>query len=83
MKRWTSPLSVVLILGAAALAIFAGVGHPSESDGLEQIALRPSPRIGLNFIRFFWSESRDGRLNTTTPYLQPDSIFRDFADLGV
>lgn len=44
---------------------------------------RPAnPQIGLNFIRFYWSD-KPGTLDTTTPYLQPDAIFRDFHDLGV
>ncbi len=39
-------------------------------------------QIGLNFIRFYWSD-RPNQLDKTTPYLQPDAIFRDFKDLGV
>lgn len=45
---------------------------------------RPNrPQIGLNFIRFYWSDARDTTLNTTTPYLQPDWIYKDFRELGV
>lgn len=40
------------------------------------------PQIGLNFIRFYFS-NRPGELDTTTPYLQPAAIFRDFKELGV
>ena len=44
---------------------------------------RPAnPQIGLNFIRFYWSD-RPNALDTTTPYLQPEAIFREFKDLGV
>jgi len=44
---------------------------------------RPTnPQIGLNFIRFYWSD-RPNALDTTTPHLQPDAIFREFKDLGV
>jgi hypothetical protein len=39
-------------------------------------------QIGLNFIRVYFS-NRPNELDTTTPYLQPDAIFRDFKDLGV
>jgi hypothetical protein len=41
------------------------------------------PQIGLNFIRFYWSERRNGLLNTATPYYQPEAIFADFAELGI
>lgn len=45
---------------------------------------RPAqPQIGLNFIRFYWSDNRKIALNTTTPYLQPDWIFQDFRELGI
>lgn len=64
-------------------------GAPREKLFNKTIGLSPSnknvnePQIGLNFIRFYWVESRDNSLNKTTPYLQPDYIFKDFANLGV
>ncbi|MFQ5342538.1 MAG: hypothetical protein ACE5F6_13420, partial [Anaerolineae bacterium] len=39
------------------------------------------PQIGLNFIRFFWESP--GEPDTTTPYVQPEWIFDDFAELGI
>ncbi|MGA2586166.1 MAG: glycosyl hydrolase [Candidatus Aminicenantales bacterium] len=74
-----------LLVVVVSLSLSAGAGQ-AASVTAQSKSVDPAsgpPRIGLNFIRFFWSESRDGRLNTTTPYFQPDSIFRDFADLGV
>jgi hypothetical protein len=45
---------------------------------------RPAqPQIGLNFIRFYWTDSQSTQLNTTTPYWQPAWIFNDFAALRV
>ncbi len=83
MKRRRPPLSAVLIIGAAALAVLAGSGHTGVSDGQEQVAPRPAPQIGLNFIRFYMHGIPRGGLDTSTSYVQPDWIFHDFADLGV
>ena len=43
----------------------------------------PNPQIGLNFIRFYWSQSPTPGVDTQTARLQPDSIFSDFKALGV
>jgi hypothetical protein len=64
---------ISLCLNVTALSATAELAR-SDTD---------APQIGLNFIRFYWSEARDGQLDTATPYLQPDWIFRDFTDLGV
>jgi hypothetical protein len=39
-------------------------------------------QIGLNFIRFYWTNKSDA-LDTTTAYAQPETIFKDFKGLGV
>lgn len=41
-----------------------------------------SPQIGLNFVRYYWTDRPGASLNTTTPYLQPAAIFDDFRSLG-
>ncbi len=52
--------------------------------GSEPLRRPEKLQIGLNFIRFYWADGRQpGALNTTTPYLQPEWIFRDFKELGV
>jgi len=39
-------------------------------------------QIGLNFIRFYWSDA-PGVLDMQTPYLQPPAMFDDMKALGV
>jgi hypothetical protein len=69
----------------------AGAPTPTTAPGIAAVptlAAQPALRrpknlqIGLNFIRFYWSD-RPNVLDMTTPYLQPDAIFREFKDLGV
>lgn len=40
-------------------------------------------QIGLNFIRFYMDDLPTGAPNQRAPYLQPDWIFQDFAELGI
>ncbi|MBI5653735.1 MAG: endo-1,4-beta-xylanase [Chloroflexi bacterium] len=67
-----------------------GIAPTSAPVATTASTLNPNPvlhrpanlQIGLNFIRFYWSD-KPGLLDLTTPYLQPDAIFREFKDLGV
>ncbi|MCI0477076.1 MAG: hypothetical protein L0Y55_12575, partial [Anaerolineales bacterium] len=65
------------IVSPTPIATTASTLNPNP--GLRRPA---NPQIGLNFIRFYWSD-KPGALDTTTPHLQPDAIFREFKDLGV
>lgn len=46
---------------------------------LTQAAAVTTPQIGLNFIRFFWENPKQ----TNAQIYQPETIFKDFEDLGV
>ena len=49
----------------------------------EKFRARPGPQIGLNFIRFFWSESRREPPAAALPDVyRPDTVFRDLESLG-
>ena len=68
----------------------ASVASPAQSSAVTLAStqaaipnqLLAEPQIGLNFIRFYWSNKGNG-LDTSTPYLQPEYIFVDFQQLGV
>lgn len=61
--------------------------HRSGGQPLPNIAVpckfcaRPGPQVGLNFVRFFWDDSRRGPAGGLDVY-QPGTIFRDLAGLG-
>lgn len=56
----------------------------AEPPALPQPFSRPERplQIGLNFIRFYWSNQVNA-LDTTTSYLQPETIFADFRTLNI
>ncbi|MFQ5593507.1 MAG: hypothetical protein ACE5HA_05100 [Anaerolineae bacterium] len=60
----------------------ADLAFPSPTPSPTPALNRPEDsQIGLNFIRFFWAPP--GEPDTTTPYVQPEWIFNDFAELGI
>lgn len=81
MKRKTLPC-FLLLSAIAGWTVYSGSGYSRGPEGQERTARRAVPQIGLNFIRFYMHGAPRGGLDTSTPYVQPDWIFRDFADLG-
>ena len=65
------------------------VEEPSKLEALPSTDLdRPEKlQIGVNFIRFYWSEdnsqSETGSFDTPSDYVQPEAIFEDFSKLGI
>ena len=53
---------------------------PGATPHSEFYAL-PGPQLGLNFTRFFWTETRPGRTAPSNGY-RPDIVFRDLDHLG-
>lgn len=83
-----APLSPASSQVASTTATAPGIPRTPTSAASPTLNSKPvlhrpaNPQIGLNFILFYWSD-RPNTLDLKTPYLQPDSIFRDFKDLGV
>lgn len=68
-----------LVIGCGSAQV--GPSGHEDSDGTSMGD--EAPQLGLNFIRFFWSEKPGRGPDTSTEYYQPAWIFDDFADLGV
>jgi hypothetical protein len=75
------------------LTLLTSCGSPTAETSTTSVATVDLPtQLGLNVIRFFWSEEAASTtkskkelsiLNTTTDYVQPENIFADFEALGV
>lgn len=77
-KNWKSS-AVSMILFALGMMVITTLVYA------EDVRLnRPKPvQIGVNFVCFYWTDTRTTALNTNTTIYQPEAIFQDFRELGV
>jgi hypothetical protein len=73
-------LSLLFLVPIACTSCTGGGG--SATRVVDTSSIDGLPQLGLNFIRFYWPKGKGAPMDTTTPYLQPAAIFKDFDELG-
>jgi len=85
--RWSrgnffAALCLSLLFIVPLVCTSCGGGGAGTTKVVDSVSASDVPQLGLNFIRFFWPKGRGASMDTTTPFLQPAAIFKDFDELG-